>query len=39
MTLGGVGTDSSINANGVTSVESTIEIKATTYHPSKWQDA
>jgi hypothetical protein len=39
MTLGGVGTDSSINAKGVTSVKSTIETKATAYHPSKWQDA
>jgi hypothetical protein len=39
MTLGGVATDSSINAKGVTSVESTIETKATAYHPSKWQDA
>jgi hypothetical protein len=39
MTIGGAGTGSSINAKGVTSVESTIEAKATTYHPSKWQDA
>jgi hypothetical protein len=39
MTLGGVGTDSSIKAKGITSVESTIETKATMYHPSKWQDA
>jgi hypothetical protein len=38
MTLDGVETDSSINAKGVTSVESTIETKATVYHPSKWQD-
>jgi hypothetical protein len=39
MTLDGVGTDSSIKAKGVTSVESTIETKATAYHPSKWQNA
>jgi hypothetical protein len=39
MTLGGVGTDNSIKAKGVTSVESTIRTKATAYHPSKWQDA
>jgi hypothetical protein len=39
MTLGGVETNSSINAKGVTFVESTIETKATAYHPSKWQDA
>ena len=39
MTLGGVGTDSSIKAKGVTFVESTIRTKATAYHPSKWQDA
>jgi hypothetical protein len=39
MTLDGVGTGSSIKAKGVTSVESTIETKATVYHPSKWQDA
>jgi hypothetical protein len=37
--LGGVGTDSSIKAKGVTSVESTITTKATAYHPSKCQDA
>jgi hypothetical protein len=35
MTLDGVGTDSLIKAKGVTSVESTIETKATVYHPSK----
>jgi hypothetical protein len=39
MTLSGVGTNSSINAKGVMSIESTIETKATAYHPSKWQDA
>jgi hypothetical protein len=39
MTLDGVGTDSSIKAKGVTSVETTIGTKATAYHPSKWQDA
>jgi hypothetical protein len=39
MTLDGVGTDSSIKAKRVTSVESTIGTKATTYHPSKCQDA
>jgi hypothetical protein len=39
MTLGGVGTDNSIKAKGVTSVESTIRTKAIVYHPSKWQDA
>jgi hypothetical protein len=39
MTLGGVGTNSSIKAKRVTSVESTIKTKATAYHPSKWQDA
>jgi hypothetical protein len=39
MTLAGVGTDNSIKAKGVTPVESTIETKATAYHPSKWQDA
>ena len=39
MTLGGVGTDSSIKVKGVMSVESTIRTKATVYHPSKWQDA
>jgi hypothetical protein len=39
MTLNGVGTHSSIKAKGVTSIESTIETKATAYHPSKWQDA
>jgi hypothetical protein len=39
MTLDGVGIDSSIKAKGVTSVESTIETKATAYHPSKWQNA
>jgi hypothetical protein len=39
MTLGGVGTNSSIKGKGITSVESTIETKATVYHPSKWQDA
>jgi hypothetical protein len=39
MTLGGVGTDSSIKAKGVTSVESTIKTKVTAYHSSKWQDA
>jgi hypothetical protein len=39
MTIGGVGTDSSIKAKRVTSVESTIWTKATAYHPSKWQDA
>jgi hypothetical protein len=38
MTLGGVGTDSSIKAKGVISVESTIETKVTAYHPSKCQD-
>jgi hypothetical protein len=39
MTLDGVETDSSIKAKGIMSVESTIETKATAYHPSKWQDA
>jgi hypothetical protein len=39
MTLGGVGTDISTKSKGITSVESTIETKATAYHPSKWQDA
>jgi hypothetical protein len=39
MMFDGVGTGSSIKAKGVTSVESTIETKATAYHPSKWQDA
>ena len=39
MTLGDVGIDSSIKSKGITSVESTIETKATAYHPSKWQDA
>jgi hypothetical protein len=39
MTLGGDGTDNSIKAKGVTSVESTIRTKATAYHPCKWQDA
>jgi hypothetical protein len=39
MTLDGVGTDSSIKAKGATSVESTVETKATAYHPTKWQDA
>jgi hypothetical protein len=39
MTLGDVGTDSSIKSKGITSVESIIETKATAYHPSKWQDA
>jgi hypothetical protein len=39
MTLDGVGTDSSFKAKGVTSVETTIETKASAYHPSKWQDA
>jgi hypothetical protein len=39
MTLDGVGTDSSIKAKWVTFIESTIETKATLYHPSKWQDA
>jgi hypothetical protein len=37
--LGGAGTDISIKAKGVTSVESTVKTKATVYHPSKWQDA
>jgi hypothetical protein len=35
MTLGDVGTDSSIKAKRITSVESTIETMATAYHPSK----
>jgi hypothetical protein len=39
MTLGGVGTDSSIKVKGDTSIESTIRTKATAYHPSKWQNA
>jgi hypothetical protein len=39
MALGGIGTNSSIKAKGVTSVESTIGTKATAYHPSKSQDA
>jgi hypothetical protein len=34
MTLGSVGTDSSIKAKGVTSVELTIETKTLAYHPS-----
>jgi hypothetical protein len=39
ITLGGIETNSSIKAKGVTSVESTIGAKATVYHPSKCQDA
>jgi len=39
MALGGIETNSSIKAKGVKSVESTIGTKATTYHPSKCQDA
>jgi hypothetical protein len=39
MALGGIETNSSIKAKGVTSVESTIGTKATAYHPSKCQDA
>jgi hypothetical protein len=39
MALGGIATNSSIKAKGVTSVESTIGTKATSYHPSKCQDA
>jgi hypothetical protein len=39
MALGGIGTNSSIKAKGVTSVESTIGTKVTAYHPSKCQDA
>jgi hypothetical protein len=38
MTLGGVGTDSSVKAKGVTSVELTIGTKTLAYHPSMWQD-
>jgi hypothetical protein len=39
MAHGDIGTNSSIKAKGVTSVESTIGTKATAYHPSKGQDA
>ena len=39
MALGGIGTNSSIKAKGVKSVESTIGTKATACHPSKCQDA
>jgi hypothetical protein len=39
MTLDGVGTDSSIKAKGVTSIELTIGTKTIAYHPSKWKDA
>jgi hypothetical protein len=39
MTLGGVGTHSSIKAKGITSVELTIRTKTIAYHSSKWQDA
>jgi hypothetical protein len=38
MALGGIGTNSSIKAKGVTSVESTIRTKATAYYPSKCQN-
>jgi hypothetical protein len=36
MTLGGVGTDSSIKAKRVTSVELTIGTKTLAYYPSRW---
>jgi hypothetical protein len=39
MTLGGVGTDSSIKDKGITFVELTIGIKTIAHRPSKWQDA
>jgi hypothetical protein len=39
MTRDSVGTDSSIEAKGVTSVELTIGTKTIVYHPSKWQGA
>jgi hypothetical protein len=39
MALGGIGTNSSIKAKGVTSVESTTGTKATAYYPSKCQNA
>jgi hypothetical protein len=38
-TLDGVGTDSSIKAKQVTSVELTIGTKTLAYYPSRWQDA
>jgi hypothetical protein len=39
MMLGGVRTDSSIKAKGVTFVELTIGTKTLAYYPSMWQDA
>jgi hypothetical protein len=39
MALGGIGTNSSIKAKGVMSIELNIGTKATAYHPSKCQDA
>jgi hypothetical protein len=39
MALSGIGTNSSIKAKGVKSVESTIGTKAIACHPSKCQDA